>query len=40
MKIITALLALIAFGISLPACSKKDGDAKKKDDGHSDHTHP
>jgi hypothetical protein len=39
MKVFTIILTVLAFVISLPACSKKD-DTKKKDDGHTDHTHP
>lgn len=37
-RISTILLAILAISLALPACSKKDDDAKKKDE-HTDHQH-
>lgn len=37
-RLSTILLTVLAIAVALPACSKKNDDAKKKDE-HTDHKH-
>lgn len=39
MRTFTIILTALALCLSLPACSKKDDDTKKSEDGHTDHSH-